>query len=158
MEVELVVEIPAGSRNKYEFEHETGTLWLDRRLYTAARCPADYGYVESTKGDDGDALDGLVILDEPAVPGCHVWVRTLGILWIDFSGRREGKVLTVPVWDQDRDWASIGQVPDAQRREIAQFFEVYKEISASQTPRILGWEDAEAADAEILRCRQRLAS
>ena len=80
MEFEVVVEIPRGSRNKYEVDHESGAIWLDRRLFTAMSYPADYGFIEGTLGEDGDPLDVLVLLDEPTFPGCHLLARAVGCL------------------------------------------------------------------------------
>ena len=77
-----MVEIPRGSRNKYEIDHATGAVWLDRRLFTATQYPADYGFVPHTLADDGDPLDVLVLLDEPTFPGCHLWARPVGVFWM----------------------------------------------------------------------------
>ena len=73
--VETVIEIPRGSRNKYEMDHETRKIWLDRYLYTATTYPADYGFFENTLGGDGDPLDALVLMNESTFPGCHLWAR-----------------------------------------------------------------------------------
>ncbi|WP_397333754.1 inorganic diphosphatase [Ornithinimicrobium sp. INDO-MA30-4] len=76
---DVTVEIPRGSRNKYEVDHETGRIRLDRLLFTPMHYPADYGYIEDTLGEDGDPLDALVLLDEPTVPGCVVSARPVAI-------------------------------------------------------------------------------
>ena len=78
----MVVEIPRGSRNKYEMDHETGEVFLDRTLFTATQYPADYGFFPGTLGEDGDPLDALVLLDEPTFPGCRVRVRPVGVFWM----------------------------------------------------------------------------
>ena len=82
MEVEMIVEIPQGSRNKYEMDHETGAIWLDRTLFTATQYPLDYGFFPGTHGEDGDPLDALVWLSQPTFPGCHVWVRPVAVFWM----------------------------------------------------------------------------
>ncbi len=78
----MVIEIPKGSRNKYEADHDTGELWLDRMLFTATMYPADYGYFPRTLGEDGDPLDAMVLLDEPTFPGCHIRARPIGVFWM----------------------------------------------------------------------------
>ena len=93
--VEVVVEIPKGSRNKYEIDHDTGEVWLDRHLFTATAYPTDYGYVEHTLGEDGDPLDALVLLDEPTFPGCHVNGRPVGVFWMTDEAGPDAKILVV---------------------------------------------------------------
>ena len=99
MEVDIVVEIPRGSRNKYEMDHETGAIWLDRMLFTATQYPADYGFVPETLAEDGDPLDVLVLLDEPTFPGCHIRVRPVGVFWMADEAGPDAKVLCVPAHD-----------------------------------------------------------
>ena len=79
MEIEMIVEIPQGSRNKYEMDHETGAIWLDRTLFTATQYPLDYGFFPHTLGEDGDPLDALILLPQPTFPGCHMWARPIGV-------------------------------------------------------------------------------
>lgn len=105
MEVEVVIEIPKGSRNKYEADHETGEIWLDRLLFTATMYPADYGFFPHTLGEDGDPLDAMVLLDEPTFPGCHIWARPLGVFWMSDEKGPDAKVLTVP--STDPRWAGM---------------------------------------------------
>ena len=91
MDIEAIVEIPQGSRNKYEMDHDTGRIRLDRMLFTSTRYPADYGFVTGTLAEDGDPLDVLILLDEPTFPGCEITVRPVGVFWIATStARREG--------------------------------------------------------------------
>jgi len=80
VEVVAVIEVPRGSRNKYEADHESGTIWLDRMLFTATQYPTDYGFIPDTLAGDGDPLDVLVLLDEPTFPGCHIHARPIGVL------------------------------------------------------------------------------
>src|SRR6478752_5763042 len=90
--LDVVIEIPRGSRNKYEFDHELGVMRLDRRLFSATVYPADYGFVPDTLADDGDPLDALVLLEEPTFPGCWVTVRPVGVLWMADEAGRDAKL------------------------------------------------------------------
>jgi inorganic pyrophosphatase len=127
--VTVFVEIPTGSRNKYEVDPETGHIVLDRMLFTATRYPADYGFIEGTMGGDGDPLDALVFVSEPTFPGCRIRARPVGLfrMW-DEKGPDE-KILCVPL--RDPTWSYVHQLEDllpTLRREIEQFFEVYKQL------------------------------
>lgn len=97
MEFDVTIEIPKGSRNKYEVDHETGRIRLDRRLFTSTAYPTDYGFVENTLGEDGDPLDALVILDEPTFPGCLIRCRAIGMFRMtdEAEGRRQAAVRAV---------------------------------------------------------------
>ena len=152
----MVVEIPRGSRNKYEMDHETGRVWLDRLLFTATVYPADYGFVEGTLGEDGDPLDALVLLDEPTFPGCSIRARAVGVFLMTDEAGRDAKVLCVPATDPR--WshvADIGDLPPFQLEEIAHFFEVYKHLEPDKHTVVDGWRDASAAEAEITASRAR---
>ena len=87
----MVVEIPRGSRNKYEIDHETGEIWLDRRLFSATVYPADYGFIDHTLGEDGDPLDAMVIMEEPTFPGCRVRARPVGVFWMEDDAGPDAK-------------------------------------------------------------------
>ena len=95
--LEVVIEIPKGSRNKYEIDHETGATWLDRHLFTATAYPADYGFVPDTLAEDGDPLDVLLLLDEPTFPGCHVRARAIGVFWMTDDAGPDAKLLAVSI-------------------------------------------------------------
>ena len=99
MEVEMIVEIPQGSRNKYEMDHDTGAIWLDRTLFTATQYPLDYGFFPGTHGEDGDPLDALVWLSQPTFPGCHVWVRPVAVFWMSDEKGPDAKVFCVSSHD-----------------------------------------------------------
>lgn len=152
--VEIVIEIPKGSRNKYEIDHGTGQVWLDRHLFTATQYPTDYGYVEHTLGEDGDPLDALVILDEPTFPGCRIWGRPVGVFWMTDEAGPDAKILAVPDgdprWDHLRD---IGDVPTHLRSEILHFFSIYKDLEPSKTAIVERWHDRTAAWEAIERGR-----
>jgi inorganic pyrophosphatase len=158
MRIEVVVEIPKGSRNKYEIDHETGEVWLDRHLFTAMAYPADYGYIAGTLGGDGDPLDALVLLDEPTFPGCHVWARPIGVFWMHDDKGEDAKVLCV--LDEDPRWSDVQDLPDVRQHlqaEIRHFFEAYKELEPGKWADVREWEGRESAIAEILEAQQRRA-
>jgi inorganic pyrophosphatase len=154
--IEVVVEIPKGSRNKYEMDHDSGALWLDRHLFTAMTYPADYGFVPDTLAEDGDPLDVLVLLDEPTVPGCHIRARPIGVFWMRDEKGPDAKVLAVPAGDPR--WSHIedlDDMPSHLRAEIEHFFEVYKALEPEKSSEPGGWGDRVAALAEIDAARDR---
>jgi inorganic pyrophosphatase len=155
--VTVVVEIPAGSRNKYETDRETGRIFLDRTLFTSTRYPADYGYIEGTLGEDGDALDALVFVQEPTFSGCLIHARPVGLfrMW-DEKGRDE-KILCVPL--RDPTWSEVRELRDIQGAllaEVEHFFAVYKDLEGKPTG-TEGFEDRAAALRVIEEARARMA-
>ncbi|HEX6207202.1 MAG TPA: inorganic diphosphatase [Actinomycetota bacterium] len=151
----VVVEIPRGSRNKYEVDHETGHLVLDRMLFTSMVYPADYGFIEGTLGSDGDPLDALVFVGEPTFPGCRIRVRPVGLfrMW-DEKGADE-KILCVPL--SDPMWSHVQDLEDVReplRNEIEHFFAVYKDLEDKPSG-VEGFEDREAALRVIAEARER---
>jgi inorganic pyrophosphatase len=153
--VEVVVEIPRGSRNKYEFDKQRGVLVLDRVLYSSVHYPTDYGFIDGTLALDGDALDALVVVDEPTFPGCHVIARPIGVLDMQDEKGPDHKILAVPVGDPR--FASIRDLHDIDQhwlREIENFFQTYKALEDKWTD-VVGWEDATAAAAAIRQARER---
>jgi inorganic pyrophosphatase len=152
--VEIVVEIPKGSRNKYEIDHDTGHVWLDRHLFTATAYPTDYGYVEHTLGEDGDPLDALVLLDEPTFPGCRVSGRPVGVFWMTDEAGPDAKILVVP--DADPRWDHVQDIDDVSghlKAEILHFFSIYKDLEPSKTAMVEEWHDRAAAWDEITSAR-----
>jgi len=150
MEVEMVVEIPQGSRNKYEMDHDTGAIWLDRTLFTATQYPLDYGFFPNTLGDDGDPLDALVWLSQPTFPGCHVMVRPVAVFWMEDEAGGDAKVLCVPARDpRFADYEDIEDLPEHLLGEIGNFFQVYKLLEPNKETNVRGWEGRAAAEAEI---------
>ena len=132
-EVVVVVEIPTGSRNKYEYDPEAGAMVLDRMLFTATRYPADYGFIDGTMGEDGDPLDALVFVGEPTFPGCRIRSRPVGLfkMW-DEKGSDE-KILCVPL--RDPLWSHVRELEDllpTLRAEIEHFFAVYKDLEGKK--------------------------
>ncbi len=157
-EIMMVVEIPTGSRNKYEFDPSLGAIVLDRMLFTAMRYPADYGFIEGTLGEDGDALDALVFVGEPTFPGCRIRVRPVGLfrMW-DEKGRDE-KVLCVPL--RDPMWSHIEELDDllpSLRAEVEHFFAVYKDLEGKKTG-VEGFAPREDALRVIDEARRRAAA
>jgi inorganic pyrophosphatase len=146
---EAVIEIPRGSRNKYEVDHETGRVHLDRVLYTPFVYPTDYGYFDKTLGGDGDPLDALVLLEFPVYPGVIVKVRPVGVLPMEDDGGIDEKVLCVPAsdkrWDHIQD---IDDVPVQTKNEIEHFFTHYKDLEPGKWVKVGKW--AGKAEAEKL--------
>ena len=155
--VTVVVEIPKGSRNKYEMNHETGRIKLDRMLFSSVHYPADYGFIEGTLGGDGDPLDALVLVEEATFPGCEIETRPVGMLRMADEKGEDEKILTVPVSDPVwTSFKSLNEVSPALLREIEHFFTIYKQLESKGEPRIDGWEDADAAWKVIEDARARL--
>ena len=148
--VDVVVEIPRGSRNKYEMDKEKGVIRLDRRLFSATFYPADCGYIPETLGEAGDPLDALVLLDDPTFPGCWVSSRPVGVFWMEDDKGPDAKIICVPAgdprWDHVQD---IDDVPGPMREEIGHFFEVYKMLEPDKHSNVRGYEGIEAAWTEI---------
>jgi inorganic pyrophosphatase len=143
--VRVIVEIPKGSRNKYEMDHETGRIRLDRTLYASVHYPADYGFIEGTLGEDSDPLDALVLVSEPTFPGCEIDARPVGVFKMRDDKGIDHKVLCVPVSDPLwRAIESLKEVPPHLLDEIEHFFNVYKVLEHKETF-TEGWEDAEVA-------------
>jgi inorganic pyrophosphatase len=150
MEIEMIVEIPQGSRNKYEMNHDTGAIWLDRTLFTATQYPLDYGFFPNTLGEDGDPLDALILLPQATFPGCHVWARPIGVFWMEDEKGPDAKVLCVPSRDARYDnYRDLTDAPEFLLTEIANFFEVYKLIEPGKMSSVGEWADVKAAEAEI---------
>jgi len=155
-QIDVMIEIPRGSRNKYEYDHEAHVIRLDRRLFTATAYPADYGFIPGTLSEDGDPLDALVLLDDPTFPGCWITARPIGVFWMSDDKGPDAKILCVPAGDPR--WAhvsDVGDLPDHLSSEIEHFFEVYKALEPDKHSNVRGWEGAAAAAAEIDACRAR---
>ncbi len=156
--VEIFVEIPKGSRNKYEWDHRARRFRLDRMLFSAVMYPGDYGFVLDTFGGDGDPLDALVILSESTFPGCTITARVVGVFWMTDDKGRDSKILCVP--DSDPRWSHVGDLADVPRHlldEIAHFFSIYKDLE-NKVVEVDGFGDREAAIGEIAADRERFAT
>ncbi|GAA4345967.1 inorganic diphosphatase [Microbacterium rhizosphaerae] len=146
---DAVIEIPRGSRVKYEVDHETGHVHLDRILYTVFGYPADYGFFDKTLGEDGDPLDVLVLLDQTLFPGVHATVRPVGVLKMSDEAGGDDKVVAVlakdPRWNHIQD---VDDIPEYTKKEITHFFEHYKDLEPGKWVKVDDWADA--AEAERL--------
>src|SRR6476469_2514886 len=159
MEIGVIVEIPKGSKNKYEVDHDSGEIHLDRTLFTATQYPADYGFVPHTLAEDGDPLDALVLLDEPTFPGCHISVRPVGVFWMTDEAGPDAKVLCVPAHDpRAKGFTDLADLPEFLLAEIEHFFAVYKDVEPDKSVETRGWEGAAAAVRAVEDARARYAS
>ena len=150
--INVLIEIPAGSKNKYEFDKDMGALILDRVLFASVQYPYDYGFVPNTLADDGDPLDGMVIMDQPTFPGCVIAARPIGMLEMVDGGDRDEKILCVPA--EDPRYAQVNSLHDvAPHRldEIAEFFRTYKNLEKKVTE-ILGWQNVDKVKPLVEQC------
>src|ERR1041384_3779959 len=143
--IEVTVEIPSGSRNKYEFDHERHRYVLDRVLFSSVHYPCDYGFLEGSLADDGDPLDVLVLISEPAFPGCVVRARPVGVLDMTDDKGHDYKILAVAHDDPRYEQAmALEDVSAHLLREIENFFSIYKELEGRETE-VRGWLGVEDA-------------
>src|SRR5262245_60691444 len=155
---DVTVEIPKGQRNKYEVDHKTGRIRLDRTLFTATQYPADYGFIEGTLGDDSDPLDALVLVQEPTFPGCLIHCRAIGMFRMRDEKGGDDKVLCVPAGDPRVDHLqNIDHLAKFDLQEIQHFFEVYKDLEPGKSVEGATWVDRDQAEAEIMISRKRYA-
>jgi inorganic pyrophosphatase len=158
VEFDVIVEIPKGQRNKYEMDHESGRIRLDRMLFTSTRYPADYGFIEGTLAPDGDPLDALVLLDEPTFPGCLIRCRAIGMFRMRDEMGRDDKVLCVAATDpRMAHLTDIEDVSEFELLEIQHFFEVYKELEPGKLVEAANWVSRAEAYSEIEASTERLA-
>ncbi len=154
--IDVIIEIPRGSRNKYEYDHEHHIMRLDRRLFTSTGYPADYGFIPNTLSEDSDPLDALVLLDDPTFPGCWVSSRPIAVFWMTDDAGPDAKIICVPA--DDPRWEHITDVdtlPSHLAQEISHFFEVYKALEPHKYSSVEGWEGQAAAWQEIRDCQER---
>jgi inorganic pyrophosphatase len=158
-ELVVVVEVPMGSRNKYELDHETGEIFLDRRLFTATRYPVDYGFFPDTLARDGDPLDALVLLTDPTFPGCRVRVKVLGVIDMSDEKGEDAKVLCAAVKDPNYgQLSSFEDLEPAYRAEIEHFFAVYKDLQPGAHSSVGEWSGPDKALAVLDDARARAKS
>jgi len=153
--IEFFVEVPMGSRNKYEWDFARQTFVLDRMLFTAVRYPGDYGFIPETLALDGDHLDVVCILGEPTFPGCTIQARVLGMLDMSDDKGPDEKILAVA--DNDPRWQDLRELQDVPKHlldEIAHFFEIYKDLEQKLVD-VRGWGDRAAALQVIAEARER---
>ncbi len=155
MVVPVMIEIPKGSRNKYEYDESLGRIRFDRLLYSPVHYPSDYGFILESLGGDGDPLDALVLLWEPTFPGCIIEAAPVGVFRMSDEKGPDEKILCVPlsdpVWSQTEE---LDDVPGQLLREIQHFFSIYKDLEGKKTS-VEGWGDRAAAEAVIREARIR---
>jgi inorganic pyrophosphatase len=151
-----VVEIPKGTRNKYEYDPVLGGIKFDRLLMSAATYPTDYGHLHNTLGQDGDPLDALVCLYEPTFPGCLIPVKPLGMFKMSDEAGIDDKIICVPLHDPYwNHYQEIEELPPLLRSEIEQFFSIYKDLEQGKHVSIDGWRPRQDALAEIVASQKR---
>ncbi|MGH4022275.1 MAG: inorganic diphosphatase [Pseudonocardiaceae bacterium] len=156
MDFDVTIEIPKGHRNKYEMDHETGRIRLDRTLFTATQYPADYGFIDGTLGEDGDPLDAMVLVQEPTFPGCLIRCRAIGMFRMRDEAGRDDKVICVPTGDPRLEHLrDIHHMSEFYKLEIQHFFEVYKALEPKKSVEGATWAGRTDAEEEIHRSRDR---
>jgi len=155
----MIVEIPKGSRNKYEMDHSINRIRLSRMLFTSTRYPVDYGFIPDTLAEDGDPLDIMVLLEDATFPGCLIRVRPVGLFWMSDEAGPDAKILSVPAADpRHAGVRDLRHVHEHQLAEIRHFFAVYKELEPGKGTDIRGWQDRESAEHEITAAVARFRS
>jgi inorganic pyrophosphatase len=152
--VHCLIEIPKGSRNKYEWDEELGGIKLERFLFSSVVYPTDYGFIQGTCSPKGSPLDAMVCVSEPTFPGCVIPARVVAVLRTRDEAGQGDKVLCVP--DEDPNWShmeSLADVPDQLRAEIEHFFGSYKLLEGKEVE-VQGWEDRDVAEQLIAESRQ----
>lgn len=155
--INVIIEVPKDSQNKYEFDKKSGAVILDRVLYSPMHYPADYGFIPQTHYDDGDPLDVLTLGSDPLFPGCVVEVRPIGILKMIDGNEKDYKILAVqsknPRFDNIKDISDIKAIHEHSLKEIAHFFSAYKELEGKKV-KIIGWDNVKKAKEEIIKAHK----
>jgi inorganic pyrophosphatase len=152
-----LVEIPKGSRNKYQWDEELGGIKLARFLFSSVVYPTDYGFVPETTSPKGEALDAMIAVSEPTFPGCVIPVRAIAILRTEDERGQDDKLLCVPFHDPNwSDLKQLGDVPHGLVTEIEHFYSIYKQPEG-RTVTVHGWEDADVAEQVLAEARERYA-
>ncbi len=153
--VRMIVEIPKGSSNKYEYDGKLGVFRLDRPLYSPMHYPGDYGFIPGTLAEDGDPLDVLALVEQPSFPGCLIEVRPVGVLNMVDQNEPDQKILAVPDRSpRSQEIHDVEQLAPHIRREIEHFFSIYKELEHKRT-QMNGWDGPASACEVIRRSRER---
>ena len=156
-EVTALIEIPSGSRNKYELDKDSGLMRLDRVLYSAVHYPGDYGFIPRTLHEDGDPCDILVLVNEPTFPGCQIDARPIGVLMMRDRGEPDDKILAVPSNDPYySEYFDIADIPQHYLKEVEHFFHIYKDLEGRRVQTV-GWEKSEKAMRVIMDSVRRYA-
>ncbi|GAB3455737.1 inorganic diphosphatase [Streptomonospora sediminis] len=158
MELDMVVEIPQGSQNKYEMDHRLGRIRLDRTLFTSTQYPADYGFIPDTLAEDGEPLDAMVPLEKRSFPGCVVRVRPVAVFWMQDERGPDAKILCMPAGDPRLDHIrDLRNLPEFQLQEITHFFDIYKRLEPGKSSEVRGWQDRASAEQTVRESQQRAA-
>ena len=153
--VNVIVEIPKGSMNKYEYDKKHNMIKLDRVLFSPFHYPGDYGLIPQTLSEDGDPLDALVLVTNPTYPGILIEARPIGLLQMKDDGNPDDKIICVSTNDpRYLHTADITDVEDHYRSEIGHFFQVYKDLEGKKVE-ILGWKGAKEAKEIIIESIKR---
>ncbi|MCB0321091.1 MAG: inorganic diphosphatase [Bdellovibrionales bacterium] len=155
MGLPVLIEIPKGSRNKYEYDKENNVIKFDRMLFSSVQYPTDYGFIPDTLAADGDPLDALVLVWEPTFPGCLIDTKPIGVFKMRDEKGDDEKILTVPI--SDPLWNHLEDLDDAPPhlvKEIEHFFSIYKDLEGKKVE-VLGWEDRASALVVIDECYER---
>ena len=153
--IDVIVEIPKGSRNKYELDKESGRIRLDRTIFSSMHYPADYGFIPDTLALDGDPLDVLVLVTEPTFPGCLIEVKPIGVFHMEDEKGPDEKIICVPI--KDPVWNRLNSLEDINPHhlnEIEHFFQVYKDLEKKKVD-VKGWGTREDAIEIIQDCFDR---
>ena len=154
--VDIIIEVPKGSRNKYEYDHDKDRIVLDRRLFSATTYPADYGFIPETLAEDEDPLDAMVLLDDPTFPGCLVQGRPVGVLEMEDEKGPDEKIICVPLFDPV--YADVEDLDSLRRPfldEIEHFFDVYKMLEPNKKTTMIGYKGVEKAWQVIKDAKRR---
>lgn len=157
MKLNIFIENPKGSSNKYELDKESGKIMLDRALYSSVFWPFEYGFIENTLSEDGDPLDAVVLVNEPTFPGCVIPCKIIGMLDMEDESGIDYKIIAVPDDKIDPRFKHINSVDDLtehQRKELQEFFEIYKRLEPNKWVKVVGFKSKEEAEATIEKCKK----
>ncbi|PPD57747.1 inorganic diphosphatase [Dehalogenimonas etheniformans] len=155
MVLTILIEIPKGSQNKYEWDKERKIIKFDRMLFSAVHYPSDYGFILDTLAEDTDPLDALVLVSEPTFPGCLIDAKPIGLFRMRDEKGPDEKILCVPMGDPHWNFIQeLSDVPPHLLKEIEHFFRIYKELEKKKTG-VEGWEDRDSAIKAVQASRKR---
>ncbi len=157
MKINIFIENPKGSSNKYELDKESGKIMLDRALYSSVYWPFEYGFIENTLSEDGDPLDAIVLTNVPTFPGCVIPSKVIGMLDMEDEAGIDYKIIAVPDDKIDPRFSDINSVDDLsnhQRKEIQEFFEIYKRLEPNKWVKVTGFESKEKAEEIIEKSKK----
>ncbi len=157
MKLNIFIENPKGSSNKYELDKESGKIMLDRALYSSVYWPFEYGFIENTLSEDGDPLDAVVLVNEPTFPGCIIPCKIIGMLDMEDESGIDYKIIAVPddkIDPRFKHINSIDDLPEHQKKELQEFFEIYKRLEPNKWVKVVGFKSKEEAEEAIEKCKK----